>query len=79
MALNPNFWKAHYNRGNALLTLQRPEEALRSFDAARAGNPQDAAIMSNRGAALLALSRPHDALLSCQDALAIDPDHADAL
>ncbi len=53
--------KAHNRRGDALLLLNRPEDALGAFNAAAALSPEDPYIFYNRGRAYLALDRKEDA------------------
>ena len=66
------------NRGNALLDLNRLDEALVSFDRALAIDPAYAHAYNNRGNALLDLDRPDEALLSYDHALDLRPDYAHA-
>jgi predicted O-linked N-acetylglucosamine transferase (SPINDLY family) len=68
-----------YNRGNTLLSLNRPEEALASFDRAIAIKPDYAEVLYNRGNTLLSLNRPEEALASFDRAIAIKPDYAEML
>lgn len=53
--------KAHNRRGDALLLLNKPEDALTAFNAALALTPDDAYILYNRGTALLKLDRKDEA------------------
>lgn len=53
--------KAHNRRGDALLLLGRPEEAVDEFSAALALTPNDAYILYNRGRAHLTLNRKDEA------------------
>ena len=53
--------KAHSRRGDALLALTRPEEALAAFQAALALTPDDAYLHYNRGRTYLALDRKEEA------------------
>ena len=53
--------KAQNRRGDALLLLGRPKEALASYNAAAALDPNDAYILYNRGRAFLALDRKDEA------------------
>lgn len=53
--------KAHNRRGDALLLLNRPEEAIVEFDAALPLAPTDAYILYNRGRANLALGKTAEA------------------
>jgi hypothetical protein len=53
IALKPDYVEAHSNRGNALLDLKRPEEALASYDRAIALKPDDADAFWNQSLCLL--------------------------
>jgi uncharacterized caspase-like protein len=53
--------RAFSRRGDALLVLGQPEEALRDFEAAMPLMPEDAYIVYNRGRAYLALGRKDEA------------------
>ena len=53
--------KAHNRRGDALLLLGRPEEALKEFDSALPLAPTDAYVLFNRGRAHLALDQREEA------------------
>jgi hypothetical protein len=53
--------QAQNRRGDALLLLGRPEDALAAFNAALALTPEDAYVLYNRGSALLALNRLEEA------------------
>ncbi|MBV9549554.1 MAG: tetratricopeptide repeat protein [Alphaproteobacteria bacterium] len=66
------------NRGAILLQLQRPKEALATFDKAIAAGLQHPVGFFNRGVALTALGRPDDALASYDEAILRQPDYADA-
>ncbi len=65
---------ADYQRGNALLRDGRAADALASFDAAIAGNPQHFQAFNNRGNALRVLNRIEDAVASYNGAIALKPD-----
>lgn len=65
---------AYCQRGNALLRAGRAEDALASFDAAIAGNPQNFQAFNNRGNALRVLDRIEDAVASYDGAIALKPD-----
>ncbi|QGM45119.1 DUF6165 family protein [Methylocystis heyeri] len=78
LAIHPNDAEALYNRGNALLSLRRFEEALESFDKALAIAPRYAEAHNNRGNVLQELNRHRDALPSYDKALAITPHYAEA-
>ncbi len=69
------------NRGDILLKLQRPADALAAFDqaiAASGGRPHPLAWF-NRGVALTALYQPQEALASYDEALRREPAYGDAL
>jgi tetratricopeptide (TPR) repeat protein len=75
---NPNDAAALNNRGNALLALQRFDEALASYDRALALRPAYADALCNRSAALHALRRYDEALVACDRTIASQPDYAEA-
>ena len=66
-----------YNRGNALLALERFEEALRSYERALARDPSHVDAWYNRGNAQRELRRHDEALASYRRALALAPERAD--
>ena len=76
--LKPDYAEAHYNRGNALMDLKRPAEALASYDRAIVLKPDYAEAHNNRGNALMDLKRPAEALASYDKAIALNPDYAEA-
>ena len=78
IALNAKVAAAHNDLGNALLDLNRPEEALGSYERAIALNPEVALAHNNRGNVLLGLKRPEEALASYNKAIALKPDFAEA-
>lgn len=78
IALRPDYLDPHFNRGTALLGLQRFQEALASFDQAIALSPRLAVAHYNRGVTLEALQRPRDALGSYRTVLDIEPGHVQA-
>jgi len=61
------------DRGNLLQNLDRPLEALASYDAALAKEPGRADILNNRGAVLLMLGRLPEAGTDLAKALRIEP------
>ena len=67
------------NRGNALLSLGRFDEALASYDRVIALRPGNSDLLNNRGNVLLALKRYGEALASYEGALASRPGHAGLL
>jgi hypothetical protein len=62
-----------------LLELNKPDDALASFDRALALAPDHPATLNNRGTALLELGRLHEALDSFDRALKDDPGYSVAL
>ena len=67
------------NRGAALQLLGRFEEALASYDAALALEPDNAVLLYNRGRTLQDLGRFEEALASYQYSLALNPNSAPTL
>src|SRR5215510_4630661 len=76
VSINPGVAEAHNDRGNALLSLQRSDEAVASFDTAIELKPTLALAHNNRGNALRALQRFAEALLSYDKAIALKQDYA---
>ena len=74
IGLKPKVAEAHNNRGNALMDLKRPAEALASCDKAIALKPHIAESHYNRGKALKDLKRPEDAIASYDKAIALKPN-----
>jgi Tfp pilus assembly protein PilF len=58
--------------------LQRPEEAVASYDKAITLRPDYAEAYNNRGTALRSLQRPQDALASHDRSIALKPGYAEA-
>ena len=69
---------AQYNRGNALSSLGRPEEAIEKFRAAAANMPDSPEIHYNLANALRDLGRLNDAVASYRQALRLRPDYLKA-
>ncbi len=65
-------------RGQALLELKHPVDALACFEQAIAAGAPTASMFIKRGAALERLGRLDEALASYEQALTLDPSHADA-
>ncbi len=79
IAVNAGVADAHYNLANALLmALNRPQEALGSYDNAIALRPDFSEAHNNRGIALKRLRRPAEALASYDKAIASKPDYVEA-
>lgn len=76
--VNASHPASHSNRGLALRSLERFEDALASYDRAIALMPHYAAAHYNRGNVLQDLKRFEEALESYDRAIAIKPDHAEA-
>jgi predicted O-linked N-acetylglucosamine transferase (SPINDLY family) len=79
LALRPDDAGILYNRGVMLMNLERPEDALASYDKALGIMPDDAQMLYNRATALAALKRFEEELASYDKALRIKPDFAEAL
>jgi len=71
--LNPDAAIVFYNRGNALSSLQRLDEAAASFASAIALNPGMAEAHYNRGVALAGLGRLDDAVAAYLRAIELRP------
>lgn len=75
LAHNPTARSAQYNLGHALITAQRPEEALAAFRIATAQQPDSVDAHSNTGRALMDLARLDEAADRLRHALEMDPRH----
>ena len=62
LTVRADFAEALFNRGNALLALKRPEEALASYDRTLTSSRTCPEVLANRGAALAQLGRLDEAL-----------------
>ncbi len=71
--------QAYINRGDVLLRLNRPEEALSVYERALAIDPANADLYYNLGVVHLDRGRQRQALSHLDRALELDPDHAQAL
>ncbi|MEJ0071842.1 MAG: tetratricopeptide repeat protein [Pseudomonadota bacterium] len=69
----------HYNRGNALKSLGRLDDAESAFRAAVARRPETPAFHGNLANTLVALGRLEDAVAAYRQSLAQRPDHAETL
>jgi tetratricopeptide (TPR) repeat protein len=80
MAIKQNAMEAaaHSNLANALMFVDRPNEALASYDRAIKLNPRFGEAHNNRGNALLVLKRMEEALHSFDKAIALAPSYAEA-
>ena len=77
-SLAPLTAKAHNRRGDALLVLGRPGDALKALDTAQALTPDDAYIFYNRARAHLALGHTDEARADFTAAAAPRPNQATA-
>ncbi len=76
---NPQFAPLHYVRGAVLQALDRKEEALQSFDAALALQPDYVEALLNSGVLLRSLFRHREALERINHVVSLDPNHVTAL
>jgi tetratricopeptide (TPR) repeat protein len=72
LAVDSDNAEAWYKQGNVLKNLNRPMEALTSYQRAIELRPRYTAALCNRGAVMLALGRAQEALNEFQKAVAID-------
>ena len=70
---------AHNNYGNALQSLQRYDDALKSYDGSLALRPDYDEALRNKGDVLRILGRPNEALAIYDKALALHPAHTEIL
>lgn len=76
LAIDPGHAEAWYKQGNVLKGLNRPGEALTSYQRAIELNPRYTAAHCNRGVVLLELGRAEEALSEFREAVEIDPNDA---
>ena len=79
IAVNPRKAVYHSNYGAALLSLERLQEAVQSFERALNIWPECADALANLGMAQSALGQDEAATATLRKALATQPRHADAL
>ena len=77
-AIQPDFYAAHINHGNALQALGHLDEAVAAFHTALTLEGGEPAAASNLASALNALGRHEEALDNCIAALNVAPDLAAA-
>jgi tetratricopeptide (TPR) repeat protein len=75
---DPNNVQIYNNRGGALHSMKRYDEALSNYDHAIAIKSDYAILHYNRGHALLALKRYDEALASYDNAITLKPDYVAA-
>ncbi len=75
-ALNPQLAAAHSLHGNYLISLGRPDEALRAIQRAQTLEPRSVAYHFDKVWALLTARRYPEALTEGGRAIAFDPDYA---
>lgn len=75
LALKPDYHQVWYNRGKALVRLDRWEEAIASHDKALEFKSDDYLAWNNRAEALGKLGRWQEAIVSCEKALEIQSDY----
>jgi|WetSurMetagenome_2_1015567.scaffolds.fasta_scaffold09234_4 tetratricopeptide (TPR) repeat protein len=78
IAADPNYLRAWIDKGNALVRLNRSEEAVVAYDAALARGPDRADVWNSRGEALMTTGNYTAARDSFDKALQIAPEYAAA-
>ena len=76
LAIDPSHAEAWYKQGNVLKGMNRPNEALTSYQRAIELKPRYAAAHCNSGVVLLALGRADEALSEFREAVEINPNDA---
>jgi protein O-GlcNAc transferase len=79
LAIDPRSAEACLNHGNVLSALDRPAEALASFERALVIRPNYAEALNSRGAVLIDLERAEEALASLNRALESRPGYVEAI
>jgi|GEM_PF-1914578 len=78
LALKPDFFQAHINRGYIRYHLGEPAQAIADFDRALELNPDYANTYNSRGLAYLDQKRYPDALADFYRAIQLDPNFVEA-
>jgi tetratricopeptide (TPR) repeat protein len=78
LAINPDNSNAQVNWGNALVRLNRLDEAIGHYEAALRIRPDNAEAHHNWGVALALEGKYAAAIEHFRSALAIDPNHVEA-
>ncbi|HVB55367.1 MAG TPA: serine/threonine-protein kinase [Candidatus Acidoferrales bacterium] len=73
--LNKYSWN---EKGNALLSLGKPRDALDCYEKALEVEPRDTVFLSNKANVLNVLDKPNDAIDCCNQALEVDSKYAPA-
>lgn len=77
--VRPDYWAPHYNRGLALLDMNKPQEALRSLEQAASLKSDEPDIFDATGRAHSELGEREKAISSFSRALDLDPASVESL
>ncbi|MFZ6871922.1 tetratricopeptide repeat protein [Undibacterium sp. Di27W] len=77
-SMKPDHVTIHASLGNVLLDLQRPADAIVSYDRFLSSTPEFAEVLNNKANALSALGREAEAMLCYNQALSKQTDFPDA-
>ena len=78
IALDPQRVSAHFNRGLALQSLNKTDDALQSYDRVLVLDPNDGEVHYCKATALRDMNRLDEAIASCDRAVVLKPDFAEA-
>jgi len=78
IAINPLYYKAHYNLGGALHELGNLKASIKSFEKALSINPDYAEANNNIGSVFKELGQSNNAIMSFKKAIQIKPDYFEA-
>lgn len=79
ISMRTDYVQAYINRGDVLIKLGKPEEALQVYEKALSFEPDNADLHYNLGVVYIELGHPQRALNRFSQALAADPDHIQSL
>lgn len=78
ISADPNYTRAWVDKGNVLMRLERPQEAVLAYDGALERDNSLAVVWNSRGEALMATGNYSDARDSFEHALQLAPKFAEA-
>ena len=79
ISMRTDYVQAYINRGDVLIKMGKPDEALEVYETALTFEPENADLYYNLGVVLIELGQPDRALERFAKALEADPEHVQSL